>query len=100
MISCTASGAEHAAYGWTRDGGHADYLLAEESTLLHLPDELSYVDGALVACGFGTAYQAVLRSNVSGRDRVVVVGLGPVGLGAVMLAAASGAEVIGVDLVP
>jgi threonine dehydrogenase-like Zn-dependent dehydrogenase len=31
---------------------------------------------------------------------VLVVGLGPVGLGAVMLAASSGAEVIGVDLVP
>ncbi len=100
MISCTASGPEHAAYGWTRDGGHADYLLAEERTLIRLPDELRYVDGALVACGFGTAYQAVLRADVSGRDRVVVVGLGPVGLGAVMLSAASGAEVIGVDLVP
>ncbi len=100
MISCTASEPEHAAYGWTRDGGHADYLLAEERTLIRLPDELSYVDGALVACGFGTAYQAVLRTDVSGRDRVVVVGLGPVGLGAVMLSAASGAEVIGVDLVP
>lgn len=100
MISCLDEGPEHTAYGWTRDGGHADYLLAEERTLLRLPDELSYVDGALAACGFGTAYQSVLRTDVSGRDRVVVVGLGPVGLGAVMLSAASGAEVIGVDLVP
>jgi threonine dehydrogenase-like Zn-dependent dehydrogenase len=53
-----------------------------------------------VACGFGTAYQGMLRAGVSGRDTVLVVGLGPVGLGAVMLAAASGAEVIGVDLIP
>jgi threonine dehydrogenase-like Zn-dependent dehydrogenase len=68
--------------------------------LLHLPEALTYADGALVACGFGTAYQGVLRAGVSGRDRVLVVGLGPVGLGAVMLAASSGAEVIGVDLVP
>ena len=80
--------------------GHADYLLAEARTLLHLPDELTYTDGALVACGFGTAYQGILRAAVSGRDRVLVVGLGPVGLGAVMLAASSGAEVIGVDLIP
>jgi threonine dehydrogenase-like Zn-dependent dehydrogenase len=36
-----------------------------------------------------------LRAGVSGRDRVLVVGLG-----AVMLAASSGAEVIGVDLIP
>jgi threonine dehydrogenase-like Zn-dependent dehydrogenase len=98
MIGCHSP--ERAAYGWQRDGGHADYLLAEARTLLHLPDELTYTDGALVACGFGTAYQGILRAGVSGRDRVLVVGLGPVGLGAVMLAASSGAEVIGVDLVP
>jgi threonine dehydrogenase-like Zn-dependent dehydrogenase len=98
MISFSSP--ERAAYGWQRDGGHADYLLAEERTLIRLPDELSYVDGALAACGFGTAYQGLLRADVSGRDSVLVVGLGPVGLGAVMLAAASGAEVIGVDLVP
>ncbi|HEX8969812.1 MAG TPA: zinc-binding dehydrogenase [Chloroflexota bacterium] len=96
MIGC--SSAMRAAYGWQRDGGHADFLLAEEHTLLRLPHELSYVDGALVACGLGTANQAMLRADVSGADRVLVVGLGPVGLGAVMLAAARGAEVLGVDL--
>jgi len=98
MIGCHSP--ERSAYGWQRDGGHADFLLAEARTLLHLPDRLTYADGALVACGFGTAYQGILRADVSGRDRVLVVGLGPVGLGAVMLAASSGAEVIGVDLVP
>jgi threonine dehydrogenase-like Zn-dependent dehydrogenase len=98
MINCSSP--QRAAYGWQRDGGHADFLLAEERTLLPLPDELSFVDGALVACGFGTANQAILRADVSGADRVLVVGLGPVGLGAVMLAAARGAEVLGVDLKP
>lgn len=98
MIGCTSP--ERAAYGWQRNGGHADYLLAEAYTLLRLPDELTYTDGALVTCGFGTAYQGILRADVSGRDRVLVVGLGPVGLAAVMLAASSGAEVIGVDLIP
>jgi D-arabinose 1-dehydrogenase-like Zn-dependent alcohol dehydrogenase len=98
MIGCTSQ--ERSAYGWQRDGGHADYLLAEAITLLHLPEGLTYTDGALVACGFGTAYQGILRADVSGRDTVLVVGLGPVGLGTVMLAASSGADVIGVDLNP
>lgn len=98
MISCASP--ERAAYGWQRDGGHADYLLAEARTLVHLPDELTYIDGALIACGFGTAYQGVLRAGISGRDQVLVVGLGPVGLAAAMLATSSGAEVIAVDLVP
>jgi D-arabinose 1-dehydrogenase-like Zn-dependent alcohol dehydrogenase len=78
MIGCSSR--ERAAYGWQHDGGHADYLLAESRTLLHLPEGLTYTDGALVACGFGTAYQGILRAGVSGRDTVLVVGLGPVGL--------------------
>jgi threonine dehydrogenase-like Zn-dependent dehydrogenase len=98
MISCRSE--ERAAYGWQRDGGHADYLLAEERTLVALPDELSYADGALVACGFGTAYAACLRVNVSGRDRVLITGLGPVGLGTALLCAAMGAEVLGVEAIP
>jgi len=96
MISC--HNAFRAAYGWQRDGGHAPYLLAEENTLIHLPDELTYVDGALIACGFGTAWEALTRIRVDGRDRLLVTGLGPVGLAAAMLGRALGAKhVIGVD---
>ncbi len=96
MISCTSP--LRAAYGWQRDGGHADFLLAEESTCVALPDGLSWVDGACVACGFGTAYEALWRAGVSGRDAVLVVGLGPVGLAAGSLAKAMGATlVVGAD---
>jgi threonine dehydrogenase-like Zn-dependent dehydrogenase len=97
MISCTS---EHrAAYGWQRDGGHADYLLAEENTCIPLPDELSYVDGALVACGFGTVYEALSRVRVSGQDRVLVTGMGPVGMAAGLVARKMGAtQVIGADV--
>ena len=92
MISCTSP--YRAAYGWQRDGGHADFLLADESTCVALPDALSWLDGACVACGFGTAYQALRRAGVSGRDAVLVVGLGPVGLAAGLLAKALGATVV------
>jgi threonine dehydrogenase-like Zn-dependent dehydrogenase len=96
MISCTSP--LRAAYGWQRDGGHADYCLAEENTCVALPDELSYVDGALVACGFGTVYEALTRVQVSGRDRVLIAGMGPVGMAAGLVAKALGAPlVIGVD---
>lgn len=97
LISCTSP--LRAAYGWQRDGGHADYMLAEENTCVLLPEPLTYLDGALVSCGFGTAYEALLRARVSGADRVLVVGMGPVGMAAGLLARALGApQVIGVDL--
>jgi threonine dehydrogenase-like Zn-dependent dehydrogenase len=90
-----------AAYGWQRDGGHADYILAEENTCLPLPPELTFTDGALVSCGFGTAYEGLLRIGVSGRDRLLVTGLGPVGLAVAMLGRALGAgPIIGTDVVP
>ncbi len=99
MIGCTSP--LRGAYGWQRDGGHADYLLADEHTCLLLPDELSFLDGACVACGFGTAYEAVRRADVSGRDRVLVTGMGPVGMAVGLLAKALGATtVLGVDVEP
>ena len=99
MISCTS---EHrAAYGWQRDGGMADYLLAEEKDLCLLPDELTYADGAQVACGFGTVYEGLEKIGVCGNDAVLVTGLGPVGLAAAMLSRALGAtQIIGIDTVP
>jgi threonine dehydrogenase-like Zn-dependent dehydrogenase len=97
FIGCTSP--LRAAYGWQRDGGHADFLLAEESTCVPLPEPLTFVDGACVACGFGTAYEALSRMAVSGRDAVLVTGLGPVGLAAGLLAKALGARlVVGIDV--
>ena len=69
----------------------AQYILADEKDLIALPDELTYKDGAQVACGFGTVYEAIEKVGVSGNDAVLVTGLGPVGLATLMLAKALGA---------
>jgi threonine dehydrogenase-like Zn-dependent dehydrogenase len=99
MISCSSSWRR--AYGWQRDGGMAEWLLAEEKDLIALPDALSYTDGAQVACGFGTAYEGLTKIGVSGDDRVLVTGLGPVGLAAAALARKMGARtVFGIDVIP
>jgi len=101
MISCHSMNGHRKAYGWQRDGGHAPFLLAEENTCLPLPANLTFLDGALVACGFGTAWEALTRMRVDGRDRLLITGLGPVGLAAAMLGRALGArEIIGVDAMP
>ncbi len=98
MISCTSP--SRAAYGWQRDGGMAPYIVADEKDCVLLPDELTYTDGAQVACGFGTVYEGLEKIGVSGNDAVLVVGLGPVGLAALMLAKALGAnKLVGVDTV-
>ncbi len=98
MISCTST--SRAAYGWQRDGGMAPYILADEKDCVLLPDELTYTDGAQVACGFGTVYEGLEKIGISGNDQVLVVGLGPVGMAALMLSKAMGAtKLVGVDTV-
>jgi threonine dehydrogenase-like Zn-dependent dehydrogenase len=95
-ISCESD--SRAAYGWQRDGGHADFLLAEEASCVVMPDALTFVDGACVACGFSTAYESLRRIEVSGADSLLVTGLGPVGLAVGLLGKKLGAtRVYGVD---
>jgi threonine dehydrogenase-like Zn-dependent dehydrogenase len=96
FINCQEPGRR--AYGWQRDGALAEYMVADESTCIQLPDFLTYEDGAMIACGFGTAFQGLLRANVSAKDVVLVAGLGPVGQALVILAKALGAAVIGADI--
>jgi len=97
QISCRSE--IRAAYGWQRNGGHAPFLLAEEQDCIALPDELTYVDGAFLACGYGTVWECLTRMRLSGRDRLLITGLGPVGLAAAQLGKALGAaQVIGVEI--
>ena len=99
MISCTSEKYRR-AYGWQRDGGMADYLLAEEKDLIWLPDELTYADGAQVACGFGTVYEGLQKIGISGNDAVLITGLGPVGLATGALCRKLGARrIIGIDVI-
>jgi threonine dehydrogenase-like Zn-dependent dehydrogenase len=83
--------------GFSANGGNAPYLLAPASTLVPLPDELSFAEGAAISCGTGTAYAALKRLDVSGRDTLAIFGQGPVGLAATQLATAMGARVIAID---
>lgn len=74
-------------------------MLAEEKDLIFLSDALSYEDGAFISCGVGTVYEGILRGEVFGSDNVLVVGLGSVGMMAMMLAKGRGVKrIIGVDM--
>src|SRR4249920_4262493 len=84
-------------YGVTAHGGHAQYLKVPARTLVPLPDELSFVEGAAVSCGTGTAYGALRRMNLAGGSTLAVFGQGPVGISATLLGAKMGARVIAVE---
>jgi threonine dehydrogenase-like Zn-dependent dehydrogenase len=85
-------------YGGTAHGAHARYMKVPAYTLVPLHDSLSFAAGAAIGCGTGTAWGALQRMNLSGRDTIAIFGQGPVGLSATMLAAAQGARVIALDI--
>jgi threonine dehydrogenase-like Zn-dependent dehydrogenase len=87
-------------YGVTAHGGHADYFKVPARTIVGLPEELSFAEGAAVACGTGTAYAALKRMKLCGGDTLAVFGQGPVGLSATVLGVAMGARVIAVETSP
>ena len=87
-------------YGNNAHGGHAQYMAVPANTLVPLADELSFSAGAAIACGSGTAYGALRRMNISGRDTIAIFGQGPVGLAGTQFAKAMGARVIALDINP
>src|SRR6266436_6688874 len=87
-------------YGSGGNGGHARYMKVPVSTLVPLPDALSFVTGAAISCGTGTAWGALRRLTLQGGETIAIFGQGPVGLSATQLAVVMGARVIAVDIAP
>jgi D-arabinose 1-dehydrogenase-like Zn-dependent alcohol dehydrogenase len=84
------------SFGQTRDGGYAELVAAPAASLVKVPSELSYVEAAPVACTFGVSLRA-LRSvgKVTLGDRILITGAsGGVGIAAIQVAKALGAQVI------
>ena len=90
--------ANRRGYGGPINGSDADYLITDERNCLPLPDDFSFEVGALLACNTSTAYSAMRKLLPSGRETLVVFGLGPVGLNGLLVAKAMGARVVGLDV--
>ena len=87
-------------YGSGGHGAHARYMKVPVSTLVPLPDSLSFETGAAISCGTGTAWGALRRLQLQGGETIAIFGQGPVGLSATQLAVAMGARVIAIDIAP
>jgi threonine dehydrogenase-like Zn-dependent dehydrogenase len=85
-------------YGSGGHGAHAKYMKVPVSTLVPLPDALSFATGAAISCGTGTAFGALRRVNLQGGETIAIFGQGPVGLSATQLAVAMGARVVAIDI--
>lgn len=73
----------------------AQYVLKADWLLVPIPDGVSYEHAAMACCGLGATFTAMENLGVGPADTVLVTGLGPVGLGAVINGVLRGARVIG-----
>ena len=89
--------------GFTHWGSFAEYVPIHQADLniVGLPETMDFSTAASLGCRFATSFRAVIdQGKVSAGQWVAVHGCGGVGLSAIMIAQAAGANVIGVDLDP
>jgi len=87
--------------GFTHWGSFAEFVAIHraETNLVRLPESVSFETAASLGCRFATSFRAVVaQGKVSGGQWVAVHGSGGVGLSAIMIASALGAQVIAVDI--
>lgn len=89
--------------GFTHWGSFAEYVGIHQADLnvVALPDNMDFATAASLGCRFATSFRAVVdQGKAYAGQWVAVHGCGGVGLSAIMIANAVGANVIGVDLDP
>ncbi len=87
--------------GFTHWGSFAEYVAIDRAdiNLVPLPEGMDYATAASLGCRFATSFRAVVdQGRVRGGEWVAVHGAGGVGLSAIMIAAALGANVVAIDL--
>ena len=78
---------------------YAEYVAGPAEKFYKLPDHVSFEEASLIDT-FSVCLHAQHLSGLGINNKVAVIGAGPIGLGQMMLARASGADVIICDLVP
>lgn len=84
--------------GYTKNGGFADYILADPNYVAHIPALLAPRDAAPLICAGITSYKGLKETRARPGEWVVVSGAGGLGHLAVQYAKAMGMLVCAVDI--
>jgi len=87
--------------GFTGFGSFAEYVAIDNAdfNLIHIPAEVSFATAAALGCRFATSYRGLnKRAKVKSGETVAIFGCGGVGLSAIMIAKAQGANVYAIDI--
>lgn len=88
-------------YGFSDDGGFADFIAVRADCFLEVADEIPLDHATALLDLYGTTNHAFRRAGGASSKSVLVVGCGPIGIGAVSTARAAGAaRVVALDVAP
>ena len=84
--------------GYTKNGGYAEYAVADPNYVAHLPSNVGFIDVAPIICAGVTVYKGLKSTEAKPGDWVVISGVGGLGHLAVQYAKAMGFHVAAVDV--
>lgn len=81
--------------GFERDGGHAEYVVVPEANLVALDAKISYEAAAILPDAVACMYHSLIhQGNVGIGQRVLLLGVGGLGIHGVQIARSAGADVL------
>jgi propanol-preferring alcohol dehydrogenase len=84
--------------GYTKDGGFAEYLLADPDYVAHIPAGLGARDAAPIICAGITSYKGIKQTGAKPGEWIAISGVGGLGHLAIQYARAMGLRVCALDL--
>jgi propanol-preferring alcohol dehydrogenase len=84
--------------GYTRNGGFADYLLADPDYVAHIPASLAATEAAPLICAGLTSYKGIKETTAKPGEWIAISGAGGLGHLAIQYAKAMGLLVCAVDI--
>jgi propanol-preferring alcohol dehydrogenase len=84
--------------GYTRNGGFAEYLLADPDYVAHIPAGLAPLDAAPLICAGVTTYKGIKETEAKPGEWIAISGCGGLGHLAIQYAKAMGLFVCAIDI--
>lgn len=84
--------------GYTKNGGFAEYIIADPNYVAHIPPQLAAKDAAPLICAGVTTYKGIKETRARPGEWIAISGIGGLGHLGVQYAKAMGLHVCAIDL--
>ena len=98
LSACETVCAEAQFGGYTKNGGFAEYILADPNYVAHVPAGLGAKDAAPIICAGITTYKGIKETTAKPGEWIAISGVGGLGHLAIQYAKAMGLYVCAIDI--